>query len=518
LQGDLCPQLLLGLDIGTTVIKAIVFDTEGNTISTSEKEIEVIYPKPGWAEQDPENLWKITVSVIREILEKIGNRAYEICGISLTGQMHGTFLIDRKGNHARERAIIWLDTRSKDIVDKFYQENLADRIYDVTGWRLMPSMQFAHLYWLNKNEPEVLKNTKYFLTCKDYIRYKLTGEPLTDFTDASVSGLLDIKKGKWSNEMIELIDPSLDIFPEIKGSWEYAGSVVDEAARLTNLKKGLPVAVGAGDICSTAIGAGSINHGQLTAIIGTAGIYELTVDKIILDDEKRYSVAYGAAQGIWHLEAVQMVAGAALRWFRDELGREEKIKANEENVSPYQILDQEALESPIGSNGVVFHPFLQGERSPFINPDARGMFYGIGLWTKKSDIVRAVLEGVAFAARDNIEIFRKKNIQINEVRLTGGGAKSNVWGQIFTDVLGVRITVPRVKDSGALGSAVLAGIPAGIFKDVHEGVSSMVKVDKVYIPNPVNTHKYEKIFQIYKKLYALLMDFYKESAVTISNL
>jgi xylulokinase len=280
----------------------------------------------------------------------------------------------------------------------------------------------------------------------------------------------------------------------------------------------LPVAVGAGDICSTAIGAGSINHGQLTAIIGTAGIYELTVDKIILDDEKRYSVAYGAAQGIWHLEAVQMVAGAALRWFRDELGREEKIKANEENVSPYQILDQEALESPIGSNGVVFHPFLQGERSPFINPDARGMFYGIGLWTKKSDIVRAVLEGVAFAARDNIEIFRKKNIQINEVRLTGGGAKSNVWGQIFTDVLGVRITVPRVKDSGALGSAVLAGIPAGIFKDVHEGVSSMVKVDKVYIPNPVNTYKYEKIFQIYKKLYALLMDFYKESAVTISNL
>jgi xylulokinase len=213
-----------------------------------------------------------------------------------------------------------------------------------------------------------------------------------------------------------------------------------------------------------------------------------------------------------------MVAGAALRWFRDELGREEKIKANEINVSPYQILDQEALESPIGSNGVVFHPFLQGERSPFINPDARGMFYGIGLWTKKSDIVRAVLEGVAFAARDNIEIFRKKNIQINEVRLTGGGAKSNVWGQIFTDVLGVRITVPRVKDSGALGSAVLAGIPAGIFKDVHEGVSSMVKVDKVYIPNPVNTYKYEKIFQIYKKLYALLMDFYKESAVTISNL
>jgi xylulokinase len=146
------------------------------------------------------------------------------------------------------------------------------------------------------------------------------------------------------------------------------------------------------------------------------------------------------------------------------------------------------------------------------------MFYGIGLWTKKSDIVRAVLEGVAFAARDNIEIFQKKNIQINEVRLTGGGAKSNVWGQIFTDVLGVRITVPRVKDSGALGSAVLAGIPAGIFKDVHEGVSSMVKVDKVYIPNPVNTYKYEKIFQIYKKLYALLMDFYKESAVTISNL
>jgi xylulokinase len=511
-------QLLLGLDLGTTLIKAIIFDAKGRIISSSEREVEVIYPKPGWAEQDPEDLWNTTVLVIREVLEKCKDKASEIVGLSLTGQMHGTFLLDKEGKPARKRAIIWLDSRSKDIVEKFYKDNLSDKIYDVSGWRLIPSMQLAHLCWLKRHEPEILKNTRVFLTCKDYIRYRLTDVPLTDYTDASVSGLMDVRTGKWSNEMIELIDVPSDILPEIKGSWEYAGSVTSSAARLTGLKEGIPVAVGAGDICSTALGAGALNHGQLTAIIGTAGIYELTVTKIILDDERRYSVAYGAAPGLWHLEAVQMVAGAALRWFRDEFCSEEKMKAREENVSTYLILDQEALESPLGSNGVIFHPFLQGERSPFINPEARGIFFGFGLWTKKKDFIRAILEGVAFAAKDNIELFRRKNLPIKEVRLTGGGAKSVIWAQILADVLGVKIAVPKIRDSGALGSAIEASIIAGIFNDFSEAVKEMVEIDKVYNPDLSKTEKYEKIFRIYKRLYETLWDIYREAFTTFSRL
>jgi xylulokinase len=515
---NLTGQLLLGLDLGTTLIKAVIFDTNGRIIASSEREVEVIYPKPGWAEQDPEVLWNTTVLVIKEVLERCKDRISEIAALSLTGQMHGTFLLDKEGKLARKQAIIWLDSRSKDIVEKFYRDGLSEVIYDISGWRLIPSMQLAHLCWLKDHEPETLKNTKAFLTCKDYIRYKLTNIPLTDYTDASVSGLMDIRAGKWSNEIIELIGVPSDIFPEIRGSWEYAGSVTAEVAKLTGLKEGVPVAVGAGDICSTALGAGALDHGQLTAIIGTAGIYELTVKDLILDDERRYSVAYAAIPGSWLLEAVQMVAGAALRWFRDEFCNEEKMRAKEENVSPYMILDQEALESPLGSGGVIFHPFLQGERSPFVNPDARGIFFGFGLWTKKKDFIRAILEGVAFAAKDNIELFQQKNLPIKEVRLTGGGAKSSLWAQILADVLGVKIAVPKVKDSGALGSAIEASIVAGIFNDFSDAVRIMVDIERVYTPDLAKTEKYEKIFRIYRKLYEALWEIYKEASKTFSEL
>jgi len=511
-------ELLLGIDLGTTLIKAIIFTSDGVEVGSSEREVQVDYPRPGWAEQDPEMLWRVTASVIREALNRSHVDPSEIAGVSLTGQMHGTFLIDDDGRPARPKAIIWLDSRSKNILREYYDRNLADRIYDITGWRLITSMQLMHLLWLKENESKVLERTRIFMACKDYIRYRLTGVPLTDLTDASVTGLMDIRNGVWSEEILELTGIPTHILPEIKVPWECAGEVTEEAARITGLKAGTPVAVGAGDICSTALGAGVVNPGQLTAIIGTAGVYELAVDEIVLDKERKYSVAYHAVPGRWLLATFQMTAGAALRWFKDEFCYEERVKAKEKGVTPYVLMDEEAASSPVGANGIIFHPFLQGERSPFVNPDARGILFGLGLWSKRRDVIRAILEGVALAARDNVELFKKKGLKIKEVRLTGGGAKSPLWSQILTDVLGVKLVIPKVKDCGALGSAIEAGVVSRVFKDPYEGVERMIRVEKEYRPNSKNVEKYEKLFRLYRRLYEKLWEMYEATARTYSEL
>ena len=511
-------ELLLSIDLGTMLIKAVVFTPDGELIGSSEREVVVEYPKPAWAEQDPSTLWVVTVSVIRELLNKCSINPHDIAGISFTGQMHGTFLIDSEGKPARSKAIIWLDSRSKEIMKEYYERGLADVIYDISGWRLMTSMQVLHLVWLKANEPETLSKAKKFMACKDYIRYKMTGVPLMDLTDASVTGLMDIRHAKWSEEILDITGLPSEILPELKGSWDYAGEVSEEAARVTGLRRGTPVAVGAGDICATALGAGAINPGQLTAIIGTAGIYELTTDKLILDDEKRYSVAYHAIPDAWLLEAVQMTAGAALRWFRDELCFEEKSLAEERGINAYALLDEKAMASPLGANGLIFLPFLQGERSPFINPDARGVFFGLGLWTRKRDLIRAILEGVALAGRDNIDLFLGKKMEIKDVRLTGGGANSALWSQIISDVLGIKITVTKVKECGALGAAIEAGVAAGFFRNPIEGVEKMVKVEREYVPSIENKVKYDKIFSLYKELYRTLWEIYNKASKLYSEL
>lgn len=507
----------MGIDLGTMLIKAAVFDFEGRMVASSGEEVGVEFPRAGWAEQDPEMLWETTCRVVRRCLSEGGIEPSRVAGVSLTGQMHGTFLIDSEGKPARSRAIIWLDTRSKDILDEYYREGLADEIYDVSGWRLITSMQLMHLSWLRRNEPEVLERARAFMACKDYIRFKLTGVSSMDYTDASVTGLMDISRGRWSRELCEKLDIPFGILPEIKSSWEMVGEVTGEAAEATGLAAGTPVAAGAGDICSTALGAGVVRPGQLCAIIGTAGIYELATDKLMLDEERKYSVAYHAVPNAWLLEAVQIASGAALRWFRDELCHEERFRAEKEGRSAYAIMDEEALESPVGANGVIFQPFLQGERSPFVKPTARGLFFGLGLWSRRRDMIRAVLEGVAYSARDNIDLFRRK-ARIDEVRLTGGGANSDVWCQIFADVLNLEIKVPDCKECGALGAAIEASVAAGVYKDPVEAADRMVKVKKSFEPKKDRAEKYDKLFQLYRELYQTLWNFYDKAYEVYSRL
>jgi xylulokinase len=510
---------LLGVDLGTMLIKAAIFSEKGELVSATSKEVAVEFPRPGWAEQDPETLWKITCNVIKSCLRKSGISSSEIAGVGLSGQMHGTFLINHNRELARPKAIIWLDSRSQEILNEYYQKGFAGTIYERTGWRLIPSMQVMHLSWLKRNEPETLKKSKYFVACKDFIRYKLTGEIYTDITDASVTGLFSISNKSWSEEITQLLNLDIDdILPEIRMPWEYAGEITPEAAKQTGLKAGTPVTIGAGDICSTALGAGVIEPGQLCIIIGTAGIYELVTNKPILDPEKTYSIVCHAVPDSWLLGSFQMTAGACLRLFKDEFCYEEIIKARKYGNKVYELLDKKAEQSPVGSNGLIFHPFLHGERSPFVKPAMRGLLFGLSLKTKKEDVVRSILEGVGYAAKDNIDVFKSKNLDIREARVTGGISNSPVWCQILADILNMNILVPSIRDSGILGSIIEASIIAKLYNNPKEAAKKMVRVERIFEPNRHNAEKYLKLYSLYKKLYTLLWDFYEEFTKTCLEL
>ncbi|MEM2122953.1 MAG: FGGY family carbohydrate kinase, partial [Candidatus Bathyarchaeia archaeon] len=416
--------------------------------------------------------------------------------------MRVTFLWDEKGGVAREKAIVWIDTRTGELINRFRRDGVEDEVFKISGWKLITSMQLLHLRWLKENEPETLGKTGCFLACKDYIRYRLTGEVLSDFTDASFTGLFDNVKRRWSEEAFLLIGLDPSIAPNIKEPWNLGGFVTEEAARETGLKAGTPVTVGCGDVAAMALGGGVTEDYQLLANIGAAGVYERPMESPLYDWENRnYTIASHAVPGKWLLQANQMSAALTLRWFRDNIFSR--------SIS-YKSFDELAANSKPGAGGVIFHPFLQGERSPFVNPHAKGLFFGLTLKTEQKDLVRAIFEGVAFAARDNLELLTgMKSERRFEVIMGGGAANSLEWTQILSDVTGYTVKIPEVNEIGALGAAILGSLACRLYTDYKRAIEGMVKLEKRFEPNPENHMKYDEIFDTYRRLYRTLEPFYK---------
>ena len=514
--------LLLGIDAGTLYIKSVLLDIDGRELAASGREVTLEYSRPGWAEQDMEGLWRATAAAIKEVIRTSRARAEDVAAVCVTGRGAESFLIGKDGEPARKNTISWLDTRKQDILKEWYEgwknEGIASEIYDVSGWRLMEGMQIVQMAWLSRNEPATLEKAKAHMECKDWLRYKLTGQVYMEYTGASHTGLFNTAKMQWEDSLFEKVHVPRELFPEVIGSWEQAGEVTYEASQETGLKKGTPVAAGAIDICASALAAGAITPGICCSIIGTAGIHELCTDRPIYDKSKRYCVVCAAAPGRWYVETGSSTAGASLRWFRDKLGHEEVEAASRTGTSAYQLYDQYVEKSPLGSNGVLFHPFLSGERSPIYKPNARGLFFGLGLWTEKQDILRSIYEGVGFSTKDDFRLFEEAGIRPEEIRLVGGGARSNVWAQIIADTTGYPIRVPLGEEFGAKGSAIEAGVVAGFYQDPFDGVKKTMRIVKEFKPEPSRHEKYSKLFKAYSELYALLWDYYESYAAVLDDL
>ncbi|MEM2703228.1 MAG: FGGY-family carbohydrate kinase [Candidatus Bathyarchaeia archaeon] len=484
---------LIGVDVGTTGCKAMLFDIEGNLISKEYKEWSVIVPKPGWVEQDPECWWKNISLAIREIVKNIN--CEDIAGLAISGLSPTVIPIDKEGKVLRP-AIIWMDQRAT---------NEANFLSEKIGQKINAADLASKIFWVKRNEPKIYEKTYKLLQSYDFINFKLTGE----IKSAMIMG----RTRPVDEDLLRLMEISLDIFPDPVPIGTVIGEVTAEAAEVTGLNKGTKVVAAAVDVISAILGSGAVKPGRVCDRGGTSQGFNLCWNEPVFDPQRRIGCWPHVVTGLYNISGVMSTTGASLRWFRDNLATIEMEISKKLNVDAYEILNIEAERSPPGSNNLIFLPYMMGERSPIHDPYARGVFFGLSLNHKREHLIRAIMEGVAYGMRHIMEIIESFGPQVKEIRLTGGQAKSRVWSQIKADVLGKPVIRLIVSDAEAVGSAIIAGVGVRIFKDIVEASEKMVRIAEVIKPRNEYYEKYTKLFEIYKEIYLNLKDTFRKLSI-----
>jgi sugar (pentulose or hexulose) kinase len=504
---------LLGIDNGTTTTKATLFDLDGREVAVhSGREVKTEHPEPGWAEQSMDDIWRATAAAVRGCLEKSGIDAGQIAGVSLSGHGGGVWLLDRQGQPVRP-AIIWLDGRAKPYLDAWGEQGRLPELYDLSGWNLFAGMGPVTIFpWLKEHEPDSLKRAAVNLTSKDWVKYCLTGEWSTDPSMASVA-LLDFRRMDYSDDLLAAagIAETRRLLPPLVPAWEIAGRVTEQAAALTGLKAGTPVSGGAFDGACSTLGAGASSVGEACSNIATAGVHVVLSAEPALDSERIYSLMCHTVPGVFYKTSMTMVAAGNLDWFEREFCAAERAEAQARGASVYDVINETIRRVPPGAGGVLYLPLLQGERAPFVMPEARGTFFGLGDWHTRAHLLRAVYEGVALSTRHNIMAMIKTG-RLDTVIVSGGGSKSPVWCQIIADALGSRVRVPAGADAGSRGAAINAGVATGVFADHAEGVGRMVKTSREHAPEPANLPRYDCLYELYTRLIEAAAPIWKLSA------
>jgi len=494
---------LLGIDVGTSGTKALLVDLKGNIVARAVEEYPLQTPKPGWAEQDPADWWRATVGAIRRVIADSGVNAADIKGLGLSGQMHGSVFLDSSHNVIRP-AILWCDQRTAEQC-RWITERVGEKVVvEETLNPVLTGFTAPKIAWLQQVEPDNWEKTKRVLLPKDYIRFMLTGAFATEVSDASGMSLLNVPKRKWSAPMLAGLDLTEEMLAKVHESWVPSAQISKEAAEQTGLKAGTPVVGGGGDQAAGAVGNGIVEPGVLSVSTGTSGVIFAYMDKPAVDPKLRTHTFCHAVPDKWHVMGVMLSAGGSLRWYRDAFAAEEKALAAQRGVDPYEIITEEAAKVPPGSEGLVFLPYLTGERTPYPDPNARGAFVGLHLRHTKPHIARAVMEGVSYGLMDSLEILRALGLPINQVRASGGGARSPLWRQIQADVFGCELVTINVDEGPAFGVALLAGVGAGLYPSVQEACKATIKVVSSTAPNAKTSKIYAELYQVYRSLYPAL--------------
>ena len=495
----------LGLDIGTSGTKALLITEAGRPVASDTQEYPLYTPRPQWAEQEPEDWWQAVIKASQNVLAKAGIRGEEIAGIGLSGQMHGSVFLDKDNNVLRP-ALLWCDQRTQAECDwitaQVGPENLVKHISNpvLTGFTA------PKIVWLRNHERETYNKVAKVLLPKDYIRFKLTGVHATEVSDASGTALLDVANRRWSREVLEAAEIPYSFMPECAESIEITGHVHAEAAALTGLAVGTPVAGGGGDQAAGAVGSGIVETGIVSSVVGTSGVVFAYSDTPATDPKLRVHTFCHAVPGKWHTMGVVLSAGGSLRWLADTFFQPEGVVARTIGDDRYQLIAEGASHVPAGSEGLIFLPYLTGERTPYPDADARGTFFGITLRHHRQHFARAVLEGVAFALNDTFQIFDQLGIPVTQVRASGGGAKSPVWRQIHADVTGHPHVTLSVDEGPALGAALLAAVGTGAYATVADACHAAIQTVAVTEPDTLTHAQYEKYYGIYQALYPALKD------------
>lgn len=494
--------LFLGIDLSTTGAKALIIDEQGRVVSSATTPLSLSTPRDLWSEQEPRDWWQATANSIRQALA--GFSGQEVAAIGLTGQMHGLVVLDQEGEVLRP-AILWNDQRCGAECDEIRARVGRERLIRITGNDALTGFTAPKILWLERNEPEVYRRIRHVLLPKDYIRYKLTGALAMDKADGSGTMLFDLAKRTWSPEILKALNFSAAWFPPTFEGQETTSEVNAEAAELTGLSQGIPVVAGGGDQAAQATGVGVVRPGTIAVTLGTSGVVFAATESPLIEPQGRLHAFCHAVAGRWHLMGVMLSAAGSLQWYRDRLACDRSFA---------ELVD-EASTVPAGSDGLVFLPYLSGERTPHPDPFARAAWIGLTARHGQAHLTRAVLEGVAFGLKDIFELMQGVGLgPIEQIRVSGGGAKSLLWRQVLADIFEAELVTVNTTEGAAYGAALLAGVGAGAWADVDAACAQTIVVNDRVSPQPEHAGRYRALYQQYKNLYPTL----KSTFAALSNL
>jgi len=497
---------MMGIDVGTTGTRAVIVRPDGHVVGAATGDHRPMrMAKPGWAEQDPEDWWQATLVAIRAALEEAGLKGSDIVAVGFSGQMHGVVLLDKTRAVLRP-SLIWCDQRSQPQCDWITQKVGPERLIQLVSNPALTGFSAPKLLWVRDHEPKVFERAAHFLLPKDFVRFRLTREFATDVSDASGTLLFDVTNRRWSRQMLSALDLDPKLLPRAYESPEITGEITREAAVLTGLNAGTPVVGGGGDQAASAIGNGIVLPGLTSATLGTSGVIFSYTEAPKLDPRGRIHTFCHAVPGKWHVMGVTQGAGLSLRWFRDHFGASESWYARQTGVDAYELIIREAEKVPPGSDGLLWLPYLMGERTPHLDAHARGMWFGLTAAHTRAHLIRSILEGVAFSLRDSLEIFKELEIPVEQIRASGGGSRSFLWRQIQADIYDKELVTLRTSEGSALGAALLAGVGAKIYSSVQESAEQAIQVKERMAPRPDNVRMYDGYYQVYRNLYPTVQE------------
>lgn len=489
---------LLGIDIGTSACKVAVFEKNGNVLAQSNQPYQLYYPHPGWVEQDADEWWSAICDGIRDVLDQSGIAPADIAGVGIDGQSWSAIPVDKEGN-ALARTPIWMDTRARDICERVKSEVGFERIFEVAGNDFLPSYTTPKMLWFKENAPDVFQKTDKFLQSNSYIAMKLTGVMSMDVSQGYGVHFFKMDNRTVDADLAKEFGLSADLIPQLYGCHDVIGGVTAEAAKRTGLAEGTPVVAGGLDAACGTLGAGVYLPGQTQEQGGQAGGMSICVDHALA--HPKLILGAHVVPGMWLLQGGTVGGGGTLRWFRQEFGADQS----------FDELTALAEQVPAGSEGVIFLPYMAGERSPIWNPDAKGVYYGLGFDKTKGHLVRATLEGVAYSLEHNLRVAAETGAKVGELTAMGGASNSRLWTQIKADVTGKTIKVPTSDTATTLGAAILAGVGVGVYEGFEEAVKETIVITRVQEPDMEAHEQYQKYMQMYLDLSEALTPIYNKT-------
>lgn len=496
-------KYVLGIDLGTSATKTVLFDEKGNVVCSSSREYPMYQPKNGWAEQEPADWYNAGIETIADVVKNSGVEKDDIVSLGISGQMHGLVMLDKNCEVLRP-SIIWCDQRTGKECDELTEKLTREKLIEITANPALTGFTASKILWVKNNEPEIFEKCRHILLPKDYLRFKLTGDFATEVSDASGMQLLDVPNRCWSQVMIDAVGIKEEYLPKVYESPEVTGKINKETAEKTGLSEETLVVGGAGDNAAAAVGMGVVREGKAFTTIGTSGVVFAHTDSPIIDKSGRVHTFCCAVPGKWHVMGVTQGAGLSLQWFKKQFCEE---------GTNYDIMTAAADKIPVGCDRLLYLPYLMGERTPHLDPDCRGVFVGISAMHTRAHFIRAVLEGVSYSLYDCVCVLKEMGISPAEMLVCGGGGKSAFWRQMLCDIFAVPVKTALSSEGPALGVAVLAAVGAGIYPSVEKACEVMVQYnDDAVSPDGKKTAQYMKYHKIYKKLYSVLKNTYKALA------